>query len=261
MPSLRLDDVHLGGIAQLAAASEDMVITRELSPAVEALILETGAWQMGAMGIASSFNVMDANVIFYLEKFGGTQIRNINSTTRRQIVRSVIQGVSRGEGTKAIARRIKKVFSDAKTWRAEAIAKTEVTSASSYARQTSFEQVGPEVVQGKRWLATRDRRTRDPHRRLNGKVVPVNGYFEVSGQRAKRPGDFPTAALNVNCRCTILPVFPKVDRADAERLSEEKQAEEFDTILKKYDEIFVKAMRRAFRQQEKAVLAKLESMQ
>lgn len=56
----------------------------------------------------------------------------------------------------------------------------------------------------KRWLATRDDRTRATHRAADGQTVPLAERFEVGGAHVQFPGDPRGPAGEViNCRCSM----------------------------------------------------------
>lgn len=55
----------------------------------------------------------------------------------------------------------------------------------------------------KTWRTMLDDRVRDPHIDLEGETVPLDGLFEVDGDKARYPGDFEDVALNANCRCWV----------------------------------------------------------
>lgn len=94
-------------------------------------------------------------------------------------------------------------------YRAETIARTEALRAISQGRQAEWEQLleagfPPERLR-RVWRATRDHRTRDTHRSLDGQERGLNEAFESpSGARLMYPGDpSAPAAETINCRCTL----------------------------------------------------------
>ena len=56
----------------------------------------------------------------------------------------------------------------------------------------------------KEWSCTFDGKTRHSHRELDGKIIEVDELFEVDGKKALAPCKFGKAALDINCRCTLL---------------------------------------------------------
>lgn len=94
--------------------------------------------------------------------------------------------------------------------RAETIARTEAMTALHQAAQEATEQAIDagqisEAATTKVWHATRDKRTRDTHRALDGQEVAFRAEFvSPSGARLQFPGDPAAPAEEViNCRCWV----------------------------------------------------------
>jgi hypothetical protein len=96
-------------------------------------------------------------------------------------------------------------------FRAEAIARTEVMTSLSTAAIESMQQAIDEgqisaVAVRKVWRATRDKRTRDTHKELDGTSVSFNdaGFVSSSGALIRYPGDPDApASERINCRCHL----------------------------------------------------------
>jgi uncharacterized protein with gpF-like domain len=77
----------------------------------------------------------------------------------------------------------------------------------------------------KRWVATKDDRTRDTHRDLDGtQIAPDAEFVSPSGAKALFPGQFGDPAEDVNCRCGHIWVVeglePKLMRVRGEGIVE-----------------------------------------
>jgi GNAT superfamily N-acetyltransferase len=96
------------------------------------------------------------------------------------------------------------IRADESTWHARAtrIARTESTAAWNSGALAALAEEGRTH---KRWLATKDPRTRESHRLANGQVVPLARPFRVGESLLMMPGD-PAAPPweTINCRCTVL---------------------------------------------------------
>lgn len=80
------------------------------------------------------------------------------------------------------------------------ITRTEQTSAWNYG---AFQALADEGVEFKRWLATKDDRTRDTHLEADGQVAPIGTPFTVGGYSLMFPGDPAAPPEEIcNCRCT-----------------------------------------------------------
>lgn len=88
--------------------------------------------------------------------------------------------------------------------RAQLIARTESTSLHGFAANKALSDEG---FTHKKWVATKDSRTREEHREVDGDVVPVDGDFIVGDAAMQYPGD-PSAPVGMiaNCRCTLVGV-------------------------------------------------------
>lgn len=66
---------------------------------------------------------------------------------------------------------------------------------------TELDNVGLKVY--KTWYGVLDEKERDPHVRLEGQTVPLDGLFEIDGLTAPAPGLFYVPEMDCNCRCEI----------------------------------------------------------
>jgi SPP1 gp7 family putative phage head morphogenesis protein len=130
------------------------------------------------------------------------------------------QGLIRGEGYGDMARRIKAAL-DGDAAKAIRVAQTEAHRVMQEGRLASMRHAEAKGVrQQKTWVATLDELTREDHQALDGQTVPVDGYFEIRGMKAKAPGGFGIAAMDISCRCGIRSSIegyePQVRRARGE---------------------------------------------
>lgn len=96
-------------------------------------------------------------------------------------------------------------------YRAEVVARTEALRAVHGAAEETYRQalvrgdLDPHEIQRK-WLAARDRRTRDSHRAMDGQLRPIGEAFRSGdGYALRHPGD-PNAPASetVQCRCMVV---------------------------------------------------------
>ena len=136
-----------------------------------------------------------------------------------QIQSVMTQSILQGESIPNISRRIARTMGESNRKSTIRYARTAVTGAQNAGRVDAYkraEKMGIEVEQ--EWLATLDKRTRDPHRELDGQRVSAGHPFLIDGYKIKYPGD-PSAPgyLIWNCRCTLVPVVKNVDQSNAPR--------------------------------------------
>ena len=146
----------------------------------------------------------------WIALIGGQKIKRITDTTFSQIVNALREGVAEGEGSAAVAKRIRDVGSGVGRVRAEVIARTELHSASMQAQRETID-MQPEGVREQmrqEWVAAEDERTRPAHRAADGQIVELDERFDVGGEALQYPGDPAGSAGNIiNCRCVSAPVI------------------------------------------------------
>ena len=262
----RLDVLDPADIGRLTDEVLPLQLTREVEPQVRELMASFAEVAFAEAGVTASFGVVDARVLSFLTDFSVKRVTGINAVTRRELRLALAEGVLAGEGVAALSRRVRTVFQRASVTRAKIIARTEVNAAANFVRNMAFEEAGVDVVRGRRWLATRDNRTRNSHRRLHNQIRPMGEPFQIPGtsKMAMYPGGFGTPAEDVNCRCVILPVLSRTPSADAEDGptvpldSDRKTLAVFDRMALRWELVLERAFRRAFLAQERLVLRRLE---
>ena len=90
--------------------------------------------------------------------------------------------------------------------RATTIARTESTRAVNGATVDAYRSAQSQGVElQKEWLSARDDKVRPEHVELDGQIRYVeNDFTSESGDGADAPGGFGVAALDINCRCTVI---------------------------------------------------------
>jgi hypothetical protein len=103
--------------------------------------------------------------------------------------------------------------SDALTvYKSEMIARTEVLASYSEAQEKFTREIWDEVEDGplyKKWYTNRDRRAREDHKKMNGRVVRLEDTFKMKLKKGKTdelkyPGDRGANYREsiINCRCS-----------------------------------------------------------
>ena len=151
-----------------------------------------------------------ANSYKYVDTGGSQDLLNQAAV---QVVRSranrvgvVVQaGLSQGLSTAEIAANIQAdgLFGAAS---ARAIARTEATRLINRAAIDSYSQAASIGIQvQKQWLTAGDEKVRESHQELNGQSVEINQPFQNDYGETFGPGEWGSAAEDVNCRCTVIP--------------------------------------------------------
>ena len=116
----------------------------------------------------------------------------------------VLQGIIQGESMDEIAKRLSDVIGMNES-AAIRNARTMVRGAEYKGRQDSYARAESDgIILKKRWIATRDSRTRDAHLELNGQEREQNKPFSNAIGLIMFPGDPGAHPSNVyQCRCTM----------------------------------------------------------
>lgn len=127
--------------------------------------------------------------------------------TLKRIRIHITQGIMSGEGYSKIAKALRNDLGMSKA-QSVRVARTETGRALSQAGLDSA-MVAKEngLDMKKRWYATKDTRTRDTHRHLDGTSVDIEDNFHSSGCVGPAPKLFvgvASAKENINCRCKLL---------------------------------------------------------
>lgn len=127
--------------------------------------------------------------------------------TLKRIRTHITQGIMSGEGYSKIAKALRDDLGMAKA-QSVRVARTETGRALSQAGLDSAMVAKDNGLDmKKRWYATKDTRTRDTHRHLDGTSVDIEDNFHSSGCVGPAPKLFigvASAKENINCRCKLL---------------------------------------------------------
>ncbi|MCD8905895.1 phage head morphogenesis protein [Staphylococcus chromogenes] len=119
----------------------------------------------------------------------------------------ITQGIMSGEGYSKIAKALRDDIGMTKA-QSQRVARTEAGRAMSQAGlDSAMVAKNNGMKMKKRWSATKDARTRDTHRHLDGKSVEIDDNFKSSGCVGQAPHLFvgvASARENINCRCKLL---------------------------------------------------------
>ncbi|MCE5021392.1 phage head morphogenesis protein [Staphylococcus haemolyticus] len=133
----------------------------------------------------------------------------------------ITQGIMSGEGYSKIAKALRDDIGMTKA-QSLRVARTEAGRAMSQAGLDSAKVAKDNGMKmKKRWSATKDNRTRDTHRHLDGQSVDIDDNFKSSGCVGPAPHLFvgvASAKENINCRCKLLYYIDEDDLPDVMRV-------------------------------------------
>lgn len=124
---------------------------------------------------------------------------------KQQITKAVTQGILQGKSVGKIAKDLQARVSEMNRASAVRAARTAITSAQNGGRMDSYKAASDMGIKvRKRWVATKDGRTRHAHQRLDGQTVDWDKPFASELGKIRYPGDPRAKPANVyNCRCTM----------------------------------------------------------
>lgn len=207
--SITTKDLHDDIVQAISSAISIQEIIDKVLPLLQLYLDEHAKDMLDLLNVDESvFSVHDENVTKWLKTYCTDNITNVVETTKVMIKEELIAGEQLGEGIPQLAQRLKGKMENMTEYRARTIARTEVIGASNQGKL--FGMTASKVVEYKEWLTGIDGRERDWHREVNGQRVKIDEPFLVHNEHMTGPGDPNGGADNViNCRCTILPYFPK----------------------------------------------------
>lgn len=232
---------------------------------------ETRKWMTdthATLGTVVDWKLVNPKIAKRIEQQAGDKIGGVNDTTKDALRETLSEGLDAGEDVRQLRQRVNDVFDDAEGYRAEAIARTECASASSWASVESFRDSG--VVDGKEWIATPDDRTRPDHSALDGVKVGVDESFRFDGGGSTdSPGNSGILKEDINERCAVAAVLSDkgggrmiVGRTfRAKRLTKTMRLAEwkaYDAALIPWETKFRNALVEGFKAQRVAVETALE---
>jgi uncharacterized protein with gpF-like domain len=172
-----------------------------------------------------------------------------NDTVRRINI-EITQGLIAGEGYSDIAKRLENQLGFASK-KARLVARTEVGRSRSIAAEKVFEQASEYAKMTKVWASMLDIRVRSSHRILDADEADKDGYFHYKKWKAKGPRLFGVAALDIQCRCTvIMKVNGKLPENRRERdymddKYQQKLADRIDKLMADDGLTYIQALKRA----------------
>lgn len=183
----------------------------DTTPSVMSLNYNYSAYTIEQVSGNVGFTLWDEQTVARLVKEEPTLLpkRRVNAPkdlkwNKRQFTAEITSGIIQGESIGKLANRVQNL-SDANRSGAIRNARTAVTGAQNAGRQASYDRAKEMGLPlRKRWIATKDNRTRHAHAVLDGQTVPLDKPFKIEGSELMFPGD-PAGRANLvwNCRCTM----------------------------------------------------------
>jgi len=180
---------------------------------VREAIIEQGSYVLDFLGVGGNLEMTTDPAVKYLREDSVELVKEINTTTRNKLRKTLAVGFEDGESISQLSNRVQDVFKDATRNRADMIARTESIRATNFGTLEAYRQ--SEVVEAQEWLAERDDRTCPYCLEMDGKVTELDKAWFKKGESLTVDGntldfdllDVDTPPLHPQCRCTLIPVL------------------------------------------------------
>lgn len=209
---------RIGDIAD--AVDDDDVAFSPIMNFIASVIETEGIIQIQNLVSNGIFFMQSDEVKKYLLKDGLKFLSAVNDTTADQIREALAEGVGLGESIPELKARIDSIYEDARGYRSERIARSEVLRATNFATDEAYKQSG--VVEAKEWLTAHDERTCPWCQPFDGKTIGLDEAYAKKGDTLTATSESGTKIkldigvsnveyppLHPNCRCTLIPVLKK----------------------------------------------------
>ena len=166
-----------------------------ISPEYREIIKEAGEDAVGLVGADFVFDAGREVVNEFIEKQTQILAAGINKTTFKELAPTLEEGIRAGESIEQITTRVNTVYDKIDRFRAAAIARTEVSTASNFGALEGYRQTG---IRFKQWI---NFAPPDPERENCGPSPEVRRIDQLFSNGLDAPPVHP------NCVCTTIPVF------------------------------------------------------
>lgn len=186
---------------------------KTMRPYLYAFMQEAGNEILASYLFGLNFNLDMPGIKDWIEEELKRTALEMTNTTRKHLFDTLYEGFSQGESIPQLADRVGTLFEETYKHRGETIARTEVISATNFARINAGKQAG---MKTKTWITAIDERTRTfahkdefDHALMHLKTIPIDEKFQVPKagggyEEIDMPGDPKASAGNrINCRCTV----------------------------------------------------------
>lgn len=177
--------------------------TDEMRDTLRTSLRRAGTSALVRVGVEISFDLDNPRAVSFLEEHALEEATGISQRLRSEISSQIVDGVEEGLGPSDIAHNISNFFDEQSDFRALRIARTEVVAGYQQGNLEGYRQSG--IVVSKKWLTAGDENVDDDclQNEADGEI-PLDAGFSS--------GDF-TPPVHPNCRCDLVPVTGKADKA------------------------------------------------
>lgn len=164
-----------------------------ITPFIKDYIKESGGQAITLVGADIVFDTNNPVIQRFFKQRAEFFAESINDTTRDELFSALKEGIAANEGLEDLSKRVADVYDQARDYRSDVIARTEISASSNFGAEQGFTQAGIDKVE---WLIV-DPQDEDCLSNA-GEVVEIGKAFPSGDERPP---------VHPNCVCTILPVF------------------------------------------------------
>jgi hypothetical protein len=201
-------DLGLSWLLEILASYDEMILFKTATrPVITKMVRESVARalrQAGAAGETVSPEWIDNKVKTIVEDMAGNMEQGTKDMVKSIIEQGLDRGATIGELQDYLMQGV--AFSPERALR---VARTETTKSISAAKRGTYDQLADKGIEMELvWMAAPG--ARDAHELLDNAppIQPGETFVipsgEFAGESADHPGGFGRAALDINCRCTIV---------------------------------------------------------
>jgi HK97 family phage portal protein len=186
-------------------------------PLLALIVGETGKLAMGEVSDTIDFDPFQSKVTGFYDERSTAIAKDVNAETEKQLKATLTEGISQGETTTQLSTRVRDVFGNASTMRADRIARSEVARAQGFADISAWTQSG--VVSGKQWYTAEDTTVCEFCASMDGIKIDLEQNFFDKGDEMSSTSesgkdmtmtlgyeDIEHPPLHNNCRCVLIPI-------------------------------------------------------
>ena len=223
------------------------------TPTIELLMQDSGDETFEFLGVAGSLDV-DSEAVQSFIKSRTIKFADATTKTTNEAIKTAIgEGITEGESTSQLSKRISNIFGEARNYRSDRVAVSETTRFNVEATEQSFIDSG--VVEAKEWIVNPGN---CPYcAEFEGKIVGLGNSFAKKGDVIGGAGvpdidlsyeTIQNPPLHVSCACDLVPVLiplkgMKLTKADKNVIRLKKESiqkdneykEELEHICKEHD--------------------------
>jgi HK97 family phage portal protein len=187
-------------------------VKKAVQPLLTLIVGETGKLAIQDVTSSQDFDPFTDAVQGFYDDRSSNIAADVDAETEKQLKAALAEGITAGETTNELETRVRGVFGNASTMRANRIARSEVARAQGFADVQAWTQSG--VVTGKEWFTAEDSTVCPWCGEMDGIKTDLQETFYDKGDTFTVDDkvlkldyeDIEHPPLHNNCRCVLIPI-------------------------------------------------------